>query len=152
MTARLRRRFRIALVALCAVLFAQWSLAAHACPVIAQAGHLIVLAQAIDGAAADAVDLGVTQNHHATPDDSGSSPCHGDAAEPAVDTGLCVKHCTDESSLTGAGSAGTVAPAMISALRVPAPAPADLLRWDDVPASGDTTAPPLLILYCVSLT
>jgi hypothetical protein len=41
---------------------------------------------------------------------------------------------------------------MLSALRVPAPAPADLLRWDDVPASGDTTSPPLLILYCVSLT
>lgn len=151
MTARLRRRFRIALIALCAVLFAQWSLAAHACPVIAQAGHLIVLAQAIDGAAADAADLGVTQDH-ATPDGSAGSPCHGDAAEPAVDTVLCVKHCNDEGSLTGAGSTGTVAPAMIIALRIPAPASPSLLRWDDVPASGDTTAPPLLILYCVSLT
>jgi hypothetical protein len=56
MTARLRRRFRIALVALCAVLFAQWSLAAHACPVIAQAGELIAQAQWVDGTDPAAAD------------------------------------------------------------------------------------------------
>jgi hypothetical protein len=151
MTARLRHRFRIALVALCAVLFAQWSLAAHACPVIGQAGELIAQAQWVDGTDPAGADATVAPDHHASSEPSGAFPCH-DAADPAADSTLCVKHCTDESSLTGAGSAGTVAPAMLSALRVPAPAPADLLRWDDVPASGDTTSPPLLILYCVSLT
>jgi hypothetical protein len=151
MTARLRRRFRIALVALCAVLFAQWSLAAHACPVIAQAGELIAQVQWVDGTDPAAATAAVAPDHHASSEPSAAYPCHGEA-EPAADSTLCVKHCTDESSLTGAGSAGSVAPAMLSALRVPAPAPADLLRWDDVPASGDTTSPPLLILYCVSLT
>lgn len=150
MTARLRRRFRIALVALCAVLFAQWSLAAHACPLIAQAGELI--AQAQFGEPSNAASADVTDAHaeHVSADAS-ALPCHGDA-DPATDSALCVKHCNDESSLSGAGSAGTVAPAMLTALRVPAPAPAALLHWDDVPAGGDTTAPPLLILYCVSLT
>lgn len=148
MTARLRRRFRIALVALCAVLFAQWSLAAHACPVIAQAGELIAQATLVETAAADFV-----ADHHVAPDETDVHPCHGAVAEPVADgSALCIKHCNDESSLTAAGGAATVAPAMLSALRVPAPSPADPLRWDDVPASGDTTAPPLLILYCVSLT
>ncbi len=151
MTARFRRRFRIALVALCAVMFAQWSLATHACPLIAQAGELIAQSQSLADTDSDAADVAATPDQHASPDPSSAFPCHGDA-EPATDSALCVKHCTDETSLTGAGLAGTVAPAMISALRVPAPAPADLLRWDDVPASGDTTTPPLLILYCVSLT
>jgi hypothetical protein len=132
-TRRRQRRLRTLLVALCALLFAQWTLAAHACPVIVKAGELIAQAQLAEelSAAAD---------------------CHGMPAdqEPAAPT--CLKHCADDGSTSGGSTLLSVAaPPALSVLRAdpPAVAPPPL---HEPQLARDATAPPLTILYCVSLT
>jgi hypothetical protein len=146
MTSRHRSRFRIALLALCTLLLAQWTLATHACPVIAQAGEAILLAQAETAQAGEA-----GQQHTAATD------CH--AAATAADTHhapsespTCLKHCADDGSVSGsAGLAFAAAGAPPMVVRsAPAPAPGPISWWQ-APVRGAATAPPLSILYCVFL-
>lgn len=143
MTARLRRRFRIALFALCGLLLAQWALVTHACPVIRHAGEQIAQAQ-FD--AEPAADLEIATTHD----------CHGaatvDAPSPPSDSPACLKHCADEGSASnGGGLAFAAAAAPPRVVRLALPAATGPLHWQQAPAHGDATAPPLSILYCISL-
>lgn len=136
MTARYRRRFRTALLALCALLLAQWTLVTHACPVIGQAGRL--LAEAHSAAAA------------AQPEPAG---CHAAPEQPAApDDTVCIKHCADEGSATGNGGVLSASMPAPLALRIEPPAEPPPPAWLRQADSGDATAPPLTILYCVSLS
>jgi len=138
MTSRTRRRFRVTLLTLCSLLLAQWTLATHACPVIWQAGDLIIQAQvAAEAAAQDAQD------------------CHGGKAVLLTgDSPVCVKHCVDEGSANNGNGAVAMfaAPPFPHVVRALLPADAGPLQWRRAPDRGDATAPPLSILYCVSLT
>jgi len=136
MTARTRRRFRVTLLALACLLLAQWSIAAHACPAIQRAGERIAHAQLAEEAA--------------------TRDCHGVDVAPdtgMVDSALCVKHCADESNAGNSGSASPAAvgapPLVMRAVPLAAPGP---LAWRQASARFDATAPPIPILYCVSLT
>lgn len=151
MTRTARRRFRIALLALCTLLLTQWTLAAHACPVAA---------------------LGAPAQHgshdqHAQPAQPPVDPVHGchlavDALDAVdgdhlqttaqlADASLCQKHCTDEASSPGAAAVAIDAP-VLAVLRVAPPPPANPLPAATATVSGDATAPPFTILYCVFLT
>lgn len=120
------RRFRLRTiwVVLCALLLAQWSLAAHACPTIQSAGPSHAAAMASDCDCAD----------------------EGDA--PST---LCYKHCNSDEQASGGAAIAFAAPppALIIARTADAfpiePAAA-------TPGLAHATAPPFTILYCVSLT
>lgn len=136
-TRRNRRTLRTILVALCALLFSQWTMAAHACPVIKQAGELIVQVQLVEElAAASAAD------------------CHGHAVKfevPDPGSTACVKHCADDGSTSGSAALTVAAPPPALVLRAEphaAPVPQD----DGPRLARDASTPPLNILYCVSLT
>jgi len=139
-TARSRRRFRATLLALCCLLLAQWSLVTHACPVIKRAGDALAQMQ---------VEAEVMA--------AGGHGCHDAVATPADEssggTPLCFKHCADEGSATGSAfsvaAAAAAPPRVIRLAMAPAPVP---VHWEQAPARADATAPPLSILYCVSLT
>ena len=141
MTSRHRSRFRIALLALCALLLAQWTLATHACPVIARAGDALAQAQVEAELAAQS-----------------SQDCHGSAVLPGTgtapaDSPTCVKHCVDEGSASNSAGMAFATPAASPLLaRAVLPAATGPLQWQQAPARGDATAPPLSILYCVFLT
>lgn len=133
-TRRSRRNMRTILVALCALLFAQWTLAAHACPVIRQAGDLIAHVQLAEELAA--------------------ADCHGHGAAvelPDPGSTACLKHCADDGSTSGSVLPTVAAPPMAVVLRAPAPA-APAPERNEPRLARDATAPPLKILYCVSLT
>lgn len=141
----IRRRFRIALFALCTLLLTQWTLAAHACPLAA------IGAPAQHG----------SHEPHAQPTLPPVDPVHGchlavDADDlqttaQLADATLCQKHCTDEASSPGAGVVAIDAP-VLAVLRVALPPPANALPAATATVSGDATAPPFTILYCVFLT
>lgn len=123
---RARTRFRTMLVVLCALLLSRWTLAAHACPGYAALGEAIGR-----GAAAAAAGM------HAGCEDERST--------------ICEKHCLDESQAT-AQSALAAAP------------PPAVVWWTPerhtdegvLPAvrrfPAQAQAPPITILYCISLT
>ena len=126
MTRRQRSRARVLLLAFCALFFAQWTMAAHACPLIKAAG------EALEWQALIA--------------DDGGANCHQPPAEP-----LCVKHCNGDDQANGAvATPAAGAPPAPLVLRVAA-----LERISPVTLSAathaDATAPPLTILYCVFL-
>lgn len=133
-TRRNRRTLRTILVALCALLFAQWTLAAHACPVIRQAGDLLAHVQLAEELAA--------------------ADCHGHGAPvelPDPGTTACLKHCADDGSTSGSVLPSVGAPPTAVVLRAEPPAVPVPAR-DQPRLARDATAPPLKILYCVSLT
>jgi hypothetical protein len=135
-TARSRRRLRITLMTLACLLLAQWSLFAHACPVIKRAGESIAHAQLVAELAAQT-----------------AQDCHGVdlALDPAAEPPVCLKHCADEGSANNAGPMPMTAPPPL-VLRAAPPEASGPLQWQRAPACFDATAPPLSILYCVSLT
>jgi len=135
-TARSRRRLRVTMVALACLLLAQWSLFAHACPVIKRAGESIAHTQLLAELAAQA-----------------AQDCHdaGLALESPAEPPVCLKHCADEGSAGGASPMQTAAPPPLIVRAAP-PAASGPLHWQRAPACFDATAPPLSILYCVSLT
>jgi hypothetical protein len=140
MTARSRRRYRVTLLALCCVLLAQWSLFTHACPAIKRAADVIAQVEL-------AAEIATSAGHD----------CHGAAMasadhEPAPSP-LCLKHCADEGSASnGTSLAYTAAAAPPLVIRAPLDAPHVPVHWEHAPSCSDATAPPLSILYCVSLT
>lgn len=140
MTRTARRRFRIALLALCTLLLTQWTLAAHACPVAA----LGAPAQQHGQHTLPPVDP-VHNCHQAV--DAGSQQTTAQLA----DASLCQKHCNDEVPSPGAGVVAIDAP-VHTVLRVALPPPANPLPAATATVSGDATAPPFTILYCVFLT
>ena len=118
-------RLRTILVVLCALLLAQWSLAAHACPTIRAAGPSQAAAS--------------TAKH---------CDCADESDAPST---LCYKHCNTDEQASGAAAVVFAAPppALIvartfDAVRVESPASSLGL--------AHATAPPFTILYCVSLT
>jgi hypothetical protein len=122
---RLARLRTIAMV-LCALLLAQWSLAAHACP------QLWV---------ADSAPVSASEQHHA-------AGCTDASDAPST---LCYKHCNTDEQASGGGAMAFAAPppALVMAratdeVRVESPA--------SRPGLAHATAPPFTILYCVSLT
>ncbi len=126
---KLRRTYRIRALALalCAFLLAQWSLAAHACP-------QLVPSQAPAQTQAAAA---VTADH-----------CqHGSDARATV----CYKHCNaDDQASSALNIAFAAPPPALHIVRFTAAEPTAT-----VPPGLDgarATAPPLNILYCVSLT
>lgn len=123
-----RARFRTVLAALCLLLLlSQWTLAAHACPLYAAVGDAIQSALAADDAAAS--DCGC--------DDGASS--------------ICVKHCIGEDQATVQPPAAAAPPPAPMTWQIPVEEPGSArpaLRYDLAQAQ----APPLIILYCVSLT
>ncbi len=128
MKLRARTRIRTTLIALCALLLAQWSLATHACPLYAALGD------AIEAAAA--------------PAPTAHSDCGCEQDEVST---VCVKHCAGEEQATAQPAFAAAPPAATSwwAFALPPPAaPRGALRCDLAQAH----APPLTILYCVSLT
>lgn len=129
MKLRARTRFRTTLIALCALLLAQWSLATHACPLYAALGT--------------ATEASAT----AAPAPTAHSDCGCDEDEAST---LCVKHCLGEEQATAQPAFAAAPPAATSwwASALPPPAPHEALRCVRVLAH----APPLNILYCVSLT
>ena len=138
MTARIRRHYRVTLMALCCLLLAQWSLLTHACPGMQRAAdHIVQVALAAEVAA------------HAD--------CHGAAAstpddEPAPST-LCMKHCADEDSVNnGFGLVINPAAAPPRVILLPVVALSLPRHWEQSPRRIHASAPPLPILYCVSLT
>lgn len=117
-------RIRTILVVLCALLLAQWSLAAHACPKVWVANPTPVSAAEQDPCCAD----------------------EGDA--PSV---LCYKHCNADEQASGGIAVAFAAPppALVIArstdvVRIESPA--------STLGLAHATAPPFTILYCVSLT
>lgn len=134
MTARSRRRFRVTLLALCCLLLAQWSLATHACPVIKLAGELTAQA----ALAAELQGQGAQDCHTAQPDDVPTAT-------------LCFKHCADEGSASGGAALAAVAAPPPLVLRATPLLAAGPLHWEQAPARDDATAPPISILYCISL-
>jgi hypothetical protein len=125
-----RTRLRTTLVALCGLLLAQWSLATHACPLYAALGDSIEAAAAAPIAPA------------------AQSDCGCDEDEPST---ICVKHCASEEQATAQPAFAAAPPAgtgwWASDLLPPA-SPPPALRCD----LAQLHAPPLTILYCVSLT
>lgn len=123
-------RLRTIAVVLCALLLAQWSLAAHACPTIGLAGK-------------------VPAEAHATTGMSAGSDCCDD--EDAASSTLCYKHCNADEQVPGGSAVAFAAPpAPLRIERAPEPlhTAATAARLD----LAHATAPPLTILYCVSLT
>lgn len=117
-------RLRTILVVLCALLLAQWSLAAHACPKV----------QVASPAPASAAE------HHPCCPDEGSAP-----------STLCYKHCNvDEQASGGIAVAFAAPPPALVIARAPdavrVESPASRLGL------AHPTAPPFTILYCVSLS
>jgi hypothetical protein len=144
MTARSRRRYRVTLLALCCMLLAQWALVTHACPVIERAAD--VIAQ-VELAAEVAADLATSAGHD----------CHGTAMasedHEAAPSPVCLKHCADEGSASnGTSLAYTAAAAPPLVIRASLAAPLVPVHWEHAPSCRNATAPPLSILYCVSLT
>lgn len=129
MKLRTRTRFRTTLLALCALLLAQWSLATHACALYAAPGD------AIEAAAA------------AQPAPAAHSDCDGPQDEAST---VCVKHCAAEEAVTQPAFA-TAPPAATSWWALALPPPATLLRALRCDLA-QPHAPPLNILYCVCLT
>jgi hypothetical protein len=130
MTLRARTRFRTTLFALCALLLAQWSLATHACPLYAAPGN------AIEAVAA------------AAPAPTAHSDCGCEEDEAST---LCVKHCVGEEQATAQPAFAAAPPVATSgwaSVLLPPAAPQRALRCD----LAQPHAPPLNILYCVSLT
>lgn len=128
MMLRARTRFRTTLVALCALLLAQWSLAAHACPLYAALGEAIEVAAAVTPAP--------------------NADCHGERGQAST---VCVKHCAAEDQATAQPAFAAAPPAPTSwwaCAVLPPAAPQHALRCD----LTQPHAPPLNILYCVSLT
>ncbi|MCX8113629.1 MAG: hypothetical protein N3D71_00960 [Burkholderiaceae bacterium] len=128
MNLRARTRFRTTLFALCALLLAQWSLASHACPFYAALGH------SIETAAANAP--------------AAQSDCGCDEGDAST---ICVKHCAGEKQATAQpafAAAPPTATAWWASDLLPPASPQRALRCD----LAQPHAPPLTILYCVSLT
>jgi hypothetical protein len=126
-----RCRLRTTLIALCAVLLAQWSLATHACPAYAAAGR-----------ASQAPEAVATETSAVAP-----HSCADEAAEAAI----CLKHCfTDEQAANPAQLAAAPPSVWMWRVFTHEPGLPHALRAHALPprASG----PPLNILYCVSLT
>lgn len=123
-----RTRLRTTLLALCALLASQWALAAHACPAAAAVGSAI---------------------EHAAAEQRATS--HADCCAEEETSPICSKHCADEDQATAQSSAVAAPPpetkfcpperAAVGAHRL-------ALRGD----LAQPHAPPLTILYCVSLT
>jgi hypothetical protein len=130
MTLHARTRFRTTLVALCALLLAQWTLATHACPLYAAFG--------------DAIEAVAT----AAPAPAAHSDCGHEADEAST---ICVKHCAGEEKAAAQPSFAAAPPAATSwwaSALPPQAARLRTLRCD----LAQPHAPPLIILYCVSLT
>jgi hypothetical protein len=137
-TRRSRRTLRTILVALCAMLFAQWALAAHACPVIQRAGDLIAQVQLAAEIAEEVA----------------AADCHGQGVSvelPDPGSTTCVKHCADDGSTSGSALPTVAAPPPALVLRAELPA-VPLPSHDAPRLARDASAPPLTILYCFSLT
>lgn len=125
-----RTRLRTTLFALCALLLAQWSLATHACPLYAALGDAIEVAAAAAPAPTAHSDCGCEENEAST---------------------VCVKHCAGEEQATVQPAFAAAPPAATSwwaSPLLPSAAPQRALRCD----LAQPHAPPLNILYCVSLT
>ncbi|MEW5881381.1 MAG: hypothetical protein AB1761_13170 [Pseudomonadota bacterium] len=130
MKLRARTRFRTTLFALCALLLAQWSLATHACPVYAALGGSIETAAAVASAPAAQPDCGCDEDDAST---------------------ICAKHCAGDEQATAQpafAAAPSAAMGWWSSALLPPAAPQRALRCD----LAQPHAPPLTILYCVSLT
>lgn len=138
-------RLRLALFALCTLLLAQWTLAAHACPIIGQAAERIAQAQ-LAQELAQAVAAGCP--HHAQP----SVNTLGDDGSNRPPSPICLKHCADETTASNGVTFGADAPPSARALRVEPAANARVLRVTDRPDRAAAAGPPLIIQYCVSLT
>jgi hypothetical protein len=138
-------RLRLALCALCTLLLAQWTLAAHACPIIGQAAERIAQAQ-LAQELAQAVAAGCP--HHAQP----STNASGDLGSSDHPSPTCLKHCADETPASNGVTFGADAPPSSRPLRVEPAANARVLRVSDRPNRSAAAGPPLIIQYCVSLT
>lgn len=138
-------RLRLALLALCTLLFAQWTLAAHACPIIGQAAVRIAQAQWAQELS-DTAAAGCPFHTQASAADEGS-PEGAHAPSP-----VCLKHCSDETSASNGLTIAADAPPPAGVLRVVPRPNAPGLRIDSRPTPSSTAGPPLLIQYCVSLT
>lgn len=147
MTRTARRRFRIALLALCTLLLTQWTLAAHACPIVAlgaPAQHQQHGQHALPAPELPAIDP-VHNCHSAVNADDLQTTAQ------LADASLCQEHCNDDVPSPGAGVVAIEAP-VLTVLRVALPPPANALPAATDTVSGDATAPPFTILYCVFLT
>jgi hypothetical protein len=123
-----RNRLRTTLAALCTLLVSQWTVAAHACPLVAAPGSTI------ERAAAEQ-----------------RLPSHADCCEEEEASTICLKHCAHEEQAT-AQSAALAAPPPATKSWQPERA---AIGTDRLPLRCDLAqpqAPPLTILYCVSLT
>lgn len=121
-----RTRLRTTLFALCALLASQWAVAAHACP--AAPGSTFELAAAEQ-----------------------RSPSHADCCEEEETSPICVKHCADEKQATAQSPSG-VAPPPATKSWQPERAAVGTHRLALRCALARPPAPPLTLLYCVSLT
>lgn len=124
-----RTRLLTTLAALCALLASQWTLAAHACPLDAAFGN------AVAAAATEA-----------------AGAAHGccDGKEDAAST-ICFKHCADEKQAAAQSPSG-VAPPPATKSWQPERAAVGTHRLALRCALARPPAPPLTLLYCVSLT
>jgi len=123
-------RLRTIIVVLCALLLAQWSLAAHACPTLRLANPMPIESQAAADAAPTASDC---------------------AHEGDSQSTLGYKHCNVDEQASGSVSIVFAAPppALVVARAVePTRSAARNTRL----GLAHAIAPPLIILYCVSLT
>lgn len=123
---RLRQRRRFGLLAFCALLLAQWTLVAQACPVIQAAGNALEWQQVL-------AEEGVAACHTQIPSDSWH------------------KHCDGDEQLTGGAAPAAALPPAPLLVRLPAlhlHEPSLVLAVD---AHANANAPPLNILYCVFL-
>lgn len=126
-------RLRTTTVVLCAMLLAQWALAAHACPTLRLTN--------LTSDAARAAHSAIEASHSGT--DCGQA---GDD-----ESAIGYKHCnTDEQVSGGLGVAFAAPPPLLGVARA-SDAIQPVARSSSI-GLAYATAPPLKILYCVSLT
>ncbi len=138
-------RLRLALFALCVLLLAQWTVAAHACPINSGRAERIAQVQ-LAQELADAALAGCPHHAQSTAAD-GVDLDHTNPPSP-----ICLKHCADESGASNGLTVSADAPPTGTGLRIEPLASADTCRISDRPAPAAAAGPPLLIQYCVSLT
>jgi len=138
-------RRRLALLALCTLLLAQWTVAAHACPIIGGTAERILQAQF----AQELADAALAGCPHHAQQPGIDDVDHGETHPPSP---ICLKHCADESSASNGLTVGADAPPPRNALRIEPLACASSRRISDRTAPAVAAGPPLLIQYCVSLT
>jgi len=134
-----------------ALLFAQFAVAAHACPILAKN---VSASSGMDAAVVDSNSAGTATPDAVSvePDESAAFPCNDMARAPEpISANLCAEHCHYGQQTFDPGQVPSLSPALFTVLYVvPAFVPAESARLTPAEARAAPTAapPPHTILHC----